>query len=84
MTDTFKTTVSTLETLIEIFEKRGCFDTTVHYLTVALQCVEKQIAKKPIKSGNGHKCICGAYIDGRDWHSAYCGCCGQKLDWSEV
>ena len=44
---------------------------------------EKSVAKKPAKAGIGYKCVCcGSYTDPRDWHSAYCGRCGQKMDWN--
>ena len=53
-------------------------------LALAIKTIEKQIPKKPIQAGNGHKCVCcDHYIDQRDWHSSYCGVCGQKLDWGD-
>lgn len=65
-----------------------------HALDVAIQALEKQIAKKPIdKSNNPHDwhvmaCPCCEHTF---WNSGqfvhyqpkFCNYCGQKLDWSE-
>ena len=65
-----------------------------HALDVAINALEKQIAKKPIdKSNNPHywhvmACPCCEHTF---WNSGqfvhyqpkFCNYCGQKLDWSE-
>lgn len=47
---------------------------------VAIECIEKQISRKPTLQNNQHeKCPnCGSFII-----MEYCANCGQKIDWSE-
>ena len=53
--------------------------------------VEKQIPKKPVemkptdKLLNGYfACpMCGGWVGMDEYSNEYCGCCGQKLDWSD-
>lgn len=43
-----------------------------------------QEPKKPREDTFGWYCpICNHYFDPRAWKSAYCGQCGNKLDWSD-
>ena len=56
-----------------------------------LEAVEKQIPKKPVemkptdKLLNGYfACpMCGGWVGMDEYSNEYCGCCGQKLDWSD-
>ena len=63
---------------------------------MAIQALEKQIAKKPEYEADGYadgnlvydyaKCpICGHDFEYgiNDWGCEYCSDCGQKLDWSD-
>lgn len=93
--------VSTLESLIEYFEKKATpriqFKMIRFALGFALECVKKNIPKKPIFSHNlsdtlaVFHCECGKTIkvshdsgtmDNNDAPN-YCDKCGQKLDWSD-
>lgn len=52
-------------------------------IDMAITALEKQIPYKPtsnVKFGIG-KCKCG--VEFLDKDTAYCGNCGQKLDWEE-
>ena len=57
-----------------------------HALDVAIQALEKQIAKKPHKNFekfSGVWCSCGKYL-GKGYFvdkPSYCTDCGQKLNW---
>ena len=65
-------------------------------IEIAIQALEKQIAKKPEYEADGYaggelvydyaKCpICGHDFEYgiNDWGCEYCSDCGQKLDWSD-
>lgn len=58
-------------------------------LIMAKQSLEKQIPKKP-KSDNNDWISCPtcnetfAMFDSLERRLSYCGCCGQRLDWSET
>lgn len=92
--------VSTLKLLISHYEKKATPRiplTEIRWsLSCALECVEKQISKKPEYEADGYadgdlvydyaKCpICGHDFEYgiNDWGCDYCSDCGQKLDWSE-
>ena len=53
--------------------------------------VEKQIPKKPVemkptdKLLNGYfACpMCGGWVGMDEYYNEYCGCCGQKINWSD-
>ena len=53
--------------------------------------IEKHIPKKPVemkptdKLLNGYfACpMCGGWVGMDEYSNEYCGCCGQKLDWSD-
>ena len=53
--------------------------------------VEKQIPKKPVemkptdKLLNGYfACpMCGGWVGMDEYSNEYCGCCGQKINWSD-
>lgn len=58
-------------------------------LDVAIQALEKQIPKKPIKKERSGivYCVCGNFIGYKSPKNGkipfkYCPNCGQKLDWS--
>ena len=91
--------VSTLKLLISHYEKKATPRKQLKEirwsLSCALECVEKQIPKKPDFEGDGYadgdlvydyaKCpICGHDFEYgiNDWGCDYCSDCGQKLDWS--
>lgn len=58
---------------------------------MAIQALEKQIPKKPVKDGKwSYKCpCCGGDAETDcgdnfyDYRLDYCNGCGQKLDWSD-
>lgn len=53
---------------------------------VAIQALEKQIPKKPIKGKNGDlSCSCGLIIQRKNRRTClyYCHNCGQAIDWSD-
>lgn len=61
--------------------KTGEYDHVADALDDAITALEKQIPYKPtsnVKFGIG-KCKCG--VEFLDKDTAYCGNCGQKLDW---
>ena len=55
------------------------------------EAVEKQIPKKPVeikptdKLLNGYfSCpMCGGWVGMDEYSNEYCGCCGQKINWSD-
>lgn len=54
---------------------------------VAIQALEKQISKKPIKGKNGDlSCSCGLIIQRKNRRTClhYCHNCGQAIDWSDT
>lgn len=57
-------------------------------MEIAINAIEKQIAKKPHKNFekfSGVWCSCGKYL-GKGYFidkPSYCTDCGQKLDWSD-
>lgn len=54
--------------------------------TMAIEALEKQIPKKPIKSETENKCWCPSCDDEDEmdiYGTEYCPYCGQALDWSE-
>jgi formate dehydrogenase maturation protein FdhE len=58
-------------------------------LNMAIKALNKQIPKKPYANDDGWLCCpnCGetfAMFDKLGRRLLCCGCCGQKLDWSEV
>ena len=86
--------VSTLKLLISHYEKKATpripFTEIRWSLSCALECVEKQISKKPMISYDERVkenwCSCSVCAFGFGWkrtvHYKYCPDCGQKLDWS--
>ena len=56
-----------------------------------MAAVEKQIPKKPVemkptdKLLNGYfACpMCGGWVGMDEYSNEYCGCCGQKINWSD-
>lgn len=60
-------------------------------IDMAIQALEKQIPKKPVKDGKwSYKCpCCGGNAETDcgdnfyDYRLDYCNGCGQKLDWSD-
>lgn len=58
-------------------------------IDIAVDCIHKQISKKPIKDGVDRMCpICGCdvgYVDAMcNVKFKYCTECGQRIDWSEA
>ena len=89
-------TVSFLKMMISCYEKkstpRNPYKATLYSLNIALQCVEKQIPKKPTtKPWSPALCpTCRCELSeslGDGYYKHYTSqkvCdCGQKLDWSE-
>ena len=80
----------------EVYEEGHC-SYIEEELDIAIDALEKQIAKKPtvlindkdVRIGNilfkkgvkTYKCVCGYWIT---LTQEYCNHCGQKIDWSEV
>lgn len=58
---------------------------------VAINALEKQIPKKPIemkptdKLLNGYYAcpVCHGWVGMDEYSNKYCGCCGNKIDWSD-
>ena len=87
--------VSTLKLLISHYEKKATPRiplTEIRLsLSCALECVEKQIPKKPMISYDERVkenwCSCSVCAFGFGWkrtvHYKYCPDCGQKLDWDD-
>ena len=58
---------------------------------MAIKALEKQIPKKPVemkptdKLLNGYfACpMCGGWVGMDEYSNEYCGCCGQKINWSD-
>lgn len=87
--------VSTLKLLISHYEKQATPRiplTEIRWsLSCALECVEKQIPKKPMISYDERVkenwCSCSVCAFGFGWkrtvHYKYCPDCGQKLDWDD-
>lgn len=51
-------------------------------LQMGADALALQEPKKPREDTFGWYCpICNHYFDPRAWKSAYCGRCGQKLNW---
>lgn len=87
--------VSTLKLLISHYEKEATPRiplTEIRWsLSCALECVEKQIPKKPMISYDERVkenwCSCSVCAFGFGWkrtvHYKYCPDCGQKLDWDD-
>ena len=87
--------VSTLKLLISHYEKKATPRiplTEIRWsLSCALECVEKQIPKKPMISYDERVkenwCSCSVCAFGFGWkrtvHYKYCPDCGQKLDWDD-
>lgn len=56
----------------------------IEALQMGAEALALQEPKKPRKDTFGRYCpICNHYFDPRAWKSAYCGQCGNKLDWTE-
>ena len=57
-------------------------------LEMAIEALEKQIPKKPIKTQDiegityFYCCKCSRVVGGKSYKFLYCPKCGQKLDWS--
>ena len=52
-------------------------------IRVAIQALEKQVAKKPVWVVDVFECpSCGEDLGNTDNTEYYCWNCGQKLDWS--
>ena len=72
-TDNFEMTIS-----------KECYKTIINAL-------EKQIPKKPIemkptdKLLNGYYAcpVCHGWVGMDEYSNKYCGCCGNKIDWSD-
>lgn len=95
--DRMKVSAQTVRDNIAILEQLEEPDDAGYYLQLehekfVLECVEKQIPKKPIKINEEYSEItrefeveyecasCGnPYID-----NSYCSCCGQALDWGDT
>ena len=54
---------------------------------LAIQALEKQIAKKPIFYAHNYYCsVCNSLVGNNEFEwkrLKYCDNCGQKLDWSD-
>lgn len=63
----------------------GCmYENTKCAFSMAIQALEKQIAKKPKKNTNSNIYFCSVCERKvAHNHALYCSGCGQKLDWSE-
>lgn len=64
----------------------GAYNTEV--LKKAIYALEKHVPKKPILFSSEHIYLCPNchrtdYIKRRDALDAYCGFCGQSIDWEE-
>lgn len=90
--------VSSLELVIECFERKATprrpFKAILFDLKYAVECVKKQIPKRPdVEDSDRGKCcecpLCGGFIgymvDCEDecYQDNYCPSCGQNLDWSD-
>ena len=70
-----------------------CYVTNVDapVLKIAINALEKQIPKKPIemkptdKLLNGYYAcpVCHGWVGMDEYSNKYCGCCGNKIDWSD-
>lgn len=89
MTDKIKKAIAVLEVnkLISSTQTEFCKS-----VDLAIQALEKQIAKKPIPiygiSNSIHSYSCptceNAYLGGGEYRYGCCEDCGQKLNWEEV
>ena len=67
-------------------ERKPFFENAID---IAIECVEKQIPKKPIGRHTDYKCsVCGRRVRSGKGSSSiqrdnFCQRCGQKLDWEE-
>ena len=60
-------------------------------LEISLKALKKQIPKKPIemkptdKLLNGYYAcpVCHGWVGMDEYSNKYCGCCGNKIDWSD-
>lgn len=75
----------TLDRMRAVFkdqEAEALVNNQMRALDIAIDCIKKQIPYKPstdgLKVGVG-RCKCGAEF--LDKTTAYCGNCGQRLDW---
>ena len=74
-------------------EEAVCYVTGVDApaLEMAINALNKQIPKKPIemeptdKLLNGYYAcpVCHGWVGMDEYSNKYCGCCGQKIDWSD-
>lgn len=70
-----------------------CYVTNVDapVLKIAINALENQIPKKPIemkptdKLLNGYYAcpVCHGWVGMDEYSNKYCGCCGNKIDWSD-
>ena len=65
------------------------FKETIEALDISIECIEKQIPKKP--KGDFHSvphhrcptCNCAIRLYEKDSHDLFCKFCGQAIDWSD-
>lgn len=51
---------------------------------IAIECIDKQIPKKPLKEICGDRCpVCGSWVWGFTDKRDFCGKCSQAIDWSD-
>ena len=50
---------------------------------IAIECIEKQIPKKPISDYRYRPKICPFCHDFLENYQNFCDNCGQRIDWSE-
>ena len=86
---TYKKALNDLKRQVEHFENGTEFSYSLPPLKVAVKALEKQIPKKPRVDDDSWLCCpnCDetfAMFDNLNRRLLCCGCCGQKLDWSEV
>ena len=70
---------------------QGNFGNQKEAFQIAINALEKQIPKKPIemkptdKLLNGYYAcpVCHGWVGMDEYSNKYCGCCGNKIDWSD-
>lgn len=64
--------------------KCWCNDFNTKHAEIALEALEKQVAKKPESNGHVYLCpVCHGSLWQIQCESNYCFRCGQKIDWEE-
>ena len=79
--------IEILKDMKGVFGERGHSGYSLPALDLAIEALEKQIAKKPkkikLRQGTQWLCpACGNTVAGLRVDLLYCNECGQKLDWS--